>query len=93
MLASITGLAHSIWPTIVGASIGLLALATLFFGIKQSGKNEQKMKDQEKAIENDQALDKRIDDATDAANRERDIARADPDGVRVKRPRDKYDRG
>lgn len=87
----ILGMLGSIWPTLVAIAAGIGALLFIFLGVKKSGKDEQKVKDQEEAIKNDQALDTRIDKARDAADTVRDSI-DHSSSVRLPIPGDKYDR-
>lgn len=89
----VTGGAASAWGVIGAIITVVLSLLAIYFGIKKSGSDAQKVKDNEVADRSEQEINVRIDDAQNTADRTRIDSSTNPDRVRIKRPNDPYDRG
>ncbi len=82
MLQSIAGLLSGWLPALVGILGAVGGLLLLVLGIRKSGSDAQKVKDQEKQLEQNQHVDEKVIDSLDAGKRTADDLRNHPDKLR-----------
>lgn len=70
------------WPTILAGLAGLFGLLALVLGIRKSGSDAQKVKDQEVQLEQAEDVTEAIVDAHESGERTADDLRNHPDRLR-----------